>query len=290
MALWGKADNLFSPGTVSVNYSTETITGAGTSFTAAGISTGTTIVIGVGGTFGQAVISGITSDRVISIATTQYLSGAAISGVGYTLTQKPVYTLEDSNYDLTPTTSTGLTNAVYGVDEYEAAANAATGSKYKVAHAGWVGIHTYIDQHGTLRVKSEVLVAMSGISSNVPATYGATGDALDDAVFPDRYITITTQPVSLSGVSTTAAQSFSVVATSTPTAPLAFQWQYASYVGAGFTNLTNTVIYSNVTTATVGIASTTVGANIPDGFQYRVGVSTTGIATVYSSAATLDYT
>jgi hypothetical protein len=289
MALWGKADNLFSPGTVSVNYSTETITGAGTSFTAAGISTGTTIVIGVGGTFGQAVISGITSDRVISIATTQYLSGAAISGVGYTLTQKPVYTLEDSNYDLTPTTSTGLTNAVYGVDEYEAAANAATGSKYKVAHAGWVGIHTYVDQHGYLRVKSEVLVAMSGISSNVPATYGATGDALDDAVFPDRYITITTQPVSLSGVSTTAAQSFSVVASATPTASLTFQWQYASYVGAGFTNLTNTGIYSNVTTATVGIGSTTVGANIPDGYQYRAVIASTGGATATSNAATLDY-
>lgn len=289
MALWGKADNLFSPGTVSVNYSTETITGAGTSFTAAGISTGTTIVIGVGGTFGQAVISGITSDLVVSIATTQYLSGAAISGVGYTLTQKPVYTLEDSNYDLTPTTSTGLTNAVYGVDEYEAAANAATGSKYKVAHAGWVGIHTYIDQHGTLRVKSEVLVAMSGISSNVPATYGATGDALDDAVFPDRYITITTQPVSLSGVSTTAAQLFSVVATATPTAALTFQWQYASYVGAGFTNLANGGIYSNVTTATVGIGSTTVGADIPDGYQYRTVITSTGGATATSNAATLDY-
>ena len=289
MALWGKADGLFSPGTVSVDYGTETITGAGTSFTAAGISTGTVIVIGVGGTFGQAVISGITSDRVISIATTQYLSGEAISGVGYTLTQKPIYTLEDSNYDLTPTTSTGLTNAIYGVDEYEAAANAATGSKYKVAHAGWVGIHTYMDQHNNLRVKSEVLVAMSGISSNVPATYTATGDAADDAVFPDRYITITTQPVSLSGVSTTATQSFSVVATATPTAPLTFQWQYASYVGAAFTNLTNTGIYSNVTTGTVGIGTTTVGADIPDGFQYRVGVSTTGITTVYSSAATLDY-
>ena len=289
MALWGKADNLFSPGTVSVNYSTETITGAGTSFTAAGISTGTTIVIGVGGTYGQAVISGITSDLVVSIATTQYLSGAAISGVGYTLTQKPVYTLEDSNYDLTPTTSTGLTNAVYGVDEYEAAANAATGSKYKVAHAGWVGIHTYIDQHGTLRVKSEVLVAMSGISSNVPATYGATGDALDDAVFPDRYITITTQPVSLSGVSTTAAQSFSVVASATPTASLTFQWQYASYVGAGFTNLANGGIYSNVTTATVGIGTTTVGADIPDGYQYRTVVTSTGGATATSNSATLDY-
>jgi len=289
MALWGKADNLFSPGTVAVDYATETITGTGTSFTSAGISTGTTIVIGVGGTFGQAVISGITSDRVISIATTQYLSGEAISGVGYTLTQKPVYTLEDSNYDLTPTTSTGLSNAVYGVDEYEAAANAATGSKYKVAHAGWVGIHTYIDQHQTLRVKSEVLVAMSGISSNVPATYGATGDALDDAVFPDRYITITTQPVSLSGVSTTAAQSFSVVASATPTASLTFQWQYASYVGAGFTNLTNAGIYSNVTTSTVGIGSTTVGADIPDGYQYRAIIASTGGATATSNAATLDY-
>ena len=289
MALWGKADNLFSPGTVSVNYSTETITGTGTSFRAAGISTGTTIVIGVGGTYGQAVISEITSDLVVSIATTQYLSGAAISGVGYTLTQKPVYTLEDSNYDLTPTTSTNLTNAVYGVDEYEAAANAATGSKYKVAHAGWVGIHTYIDQHGTLRVKSEVLVAMSGISSDTAATYGATGDALDDDVFPDRYITITTQPVSLSGVSTTAAQSFSVVASATPTAPLTFQWQYASYVGAGFTNLTNAGIYSNVTTSTVGIGSTTVGADIPDGYQYRAIIASTGGATATSNAATLDY-
>jgi hypothetical protein len=232
MALWGKADGLFSPGTVTVNYATETITGAGTSFAAAGISTGTVIVIGVGGTYGQAVISGITSDLVVSIATTQYLSGVPISGVGYTLTQKPIYTLEDSNYDLTPTNSPGLTNAVYGVDEYEAAANAATGSKYKVAHAGWVGIHTYIDQHGYLRVKSEVLVAMSGISSNTASTYSATGDAIDDSVFPDRYITITTQPVSLSGVSTTSAQSFSVVASATPSDTLTFQWQYASYVGA----------------------------------------------------------
>lgn len=291
MALWGKADNLFSPGTVAVDYATETITGAGTSFTAAGISTGTVIVIGVGGTYGQAVISGITSDLVVSIATTQYLSGAAISGVGYTLTQKPVYTLEDKNYSTIPGIgNSSSTNAVYGVDEYEAAANAATGSKYKVAHAGWVGIHTYIDMHGNLRVKSEVLVAMSGISSNVPATYGATGDALDDAVFPDRYITITTQPVSLSGVSTTAAQLFSVVATATPTDALTFQWQYASYVGAGFTNLTNTGIYSNVTTSTVGIGSTTVGADIPDGFQYRAVVASTGGATATSSAATLDYT
>ena len=33
------------------------------------------------------------------------------------------------------------------------------------AHQGWVGVTTYIDMHGNLRVKSEVLVAMSGITT-----------------------------------------------------------------------------------------------------------------------------
>ena len=184
MAIWGKADSLFSPGTIAVDYTAKTITGTGTSFGAAGISTGTVITIGVGATFGQAVISGVTSERLVSIATTQYLSGAVITGVAYTLSQKPIYTLEDTNYDLTPTTSTGLTNRIYGVDQYEQAVAVATSSIYKPAHAGWVGIHTYVDMHGNLRVKSEVLVAMSGISTGT-ASYTSTGDAADDAVYPD---------------------------------------------------------------------------------------------------------
>jgi hypothetical protein len=186
MALWGKADGIYSPGTVTVNYANKTITGSGTSFTAAGISTGTVITIGVGGTFGQAVVSNVTSNTLISIATTQYLSGAAISGVAYTMSQKPIYTLEDSNYSRVQTSSPGLTNFIGGVDEYEAALLKDSHSQYAVAHSGWVGIHTYIDCHGTLRIKSEVLVAMSGISSNTPATYGATGDAIDDAIYPDN--------------------------------------------------------------------------------------------------------
>jgi hypothetical protein len=32
-------------------------------------------------------------------------------------------------------------------------------------HQGWVGVTTYTDMHGNLRVKSEVLVAMSGITT-----------------------------------------------------------------------------------------------------------------------------
>jgi len=33
------------------------------------------------------------------------------------------------------------------------------------AHQGWVGVTTYIDMHGNLRVKTETLVAMSGITT-----------------------------------------------------------------------------------------------------------------------------
>lgn len=282
MALWGKSDNLFSPGTVTVDYAAETITGTGTSFRAAGISTGTVIVIGAGGTFGQAVISGITSERLISIATTQYLSGAAIVGAAYTLTQKPVYTLEDKNFStITGTGNSSSTNAVYGVDEYEAAANAATGSKYKVAHAGWVGIHTYVDMHGTLRVKSETLVAMSGISSNTPATYDATGDALDDAVFPDRYITISSQPVG-AAVTSGGTATFSVVASATPSETLSYQWQQST--GGAYSNLSNGGQISNATTATVSIANTNTSRN---GYTYRVVITAAGGATATSDAATL---
>ena len=184
MALWGTADSLFSPGTVTLDYAAKTITGTATSFRAAGISTGTVIIIGVGGTFGQAVISGVTSERLVSIATTQYLTGRAISGVGYTLSQEPIYVLEDTNYSGIQTTSPKLTNNIYGVDQYEQAVAVATSSIYKPAHAGWVGIHTYVDMHGNLRVKSEVLVAMSGISTGT-ASYTSTGDAADNAVFPN---------------------------------------------------------------------------------------------------------
>jgi hypothetical protein len=288
MALWGTADGIYSPGTVAVDYATETITGTGTSFGAAGISTGTVIVIGVGGTFGQAVISGVTSERVISIATTQYLSGAVISGVGYTLTQKPIYTLEDTNYYILGVGNT--INAIFGVDTYEQDAVNASGSQYHSAHAGWVGIHTYIDMHNNLRVKSETLVAFSGITTGT-ATYTSTGDASDDVVYyPDVYISISSQPSNRVGILTTSNTTFAVTAASVPSGTvLGYQWQYASSVGAAYTDLTNGGIYSNVTTATVGIGSTTVTANRPNGYYYRVGISTTNVTTVYSSAASLTY-
>jgi hypothetical protein len=68
----------------------------------------------------------------------------------------------------------GYFRDVFGVDQIEVGVAATT--KYAVAHSGWVGIMTYIDTHGNLRVKSEVLVA-GGILT--------TSDANDDAIFPD---------------------------------------------------------------------------------------------------------
>lgn len=277
MALWGKADSINSPGTVTVNYSAKTITGSGTSFRSAGISTGTVISIGVGATLGQAVVSGITSETLISIASTQFLA-TGIAGAAYTMSQQPVYLMQDSNYDLTPTDSTGLYTKIYGVDEYEAAANQENGSQYAVAHSGWVGVHTYTDMHGNLRVKSEVLVAMSGISSLNPGTYTATGDANDDAQFPDRYISISVQPQSASvGVGTTAT--FSVTAAAVPSAALSYQWEKSTTAGG-----TTFSSIGGATSSSVSIANTNTANN---GYLYRVVITSAGGATETSNSATL---
>lgn len=280
MALWGTADSLYSVGTVTVDYAAKTITGSGTSFTAAGISTGTVISVGVGETFGYAVISGVTSDRFVSIATTQYLSGAAIAGVAYTLSQRPVYVLEDSNYNGISSVGMSTVARVYGVDIYEQTANTATSSQYQAQHAGWVGIHTYMDMHNNLRVKSETLVAMSGITTNGSATYTSAGDASDDALYPDRYITVTiaASPSASVGVGTTVV--LTATASADPSASLTYQWQRSTSAGGS--------TYSNLSGAT-GISTNIANSNTANnGYNYRVVVASTGGATATSTPITLS--
>jgi|LauGreDrversion4_2_1035121.scaffolds.fasta_scaffold04679_6 hypothetical protein len=193
MALWGNKDSFSNlTGTITINLGTETVTGSGTTFVTAGISTGDVLIVGAGGTYGQAVISGVTSATVLSIGSTQFLIGigtvglGATIGVAYTVSQKPKYTLEDGQYyapdvKANPDGSKPYFSSVFGVDQIEVgvAAGRTVGGKnaaYAVAHSGWVGIMTYVDTHGNLRVKSEVLVA-GGIST--------TPDAADDARFPN---------------------------------------------------------------------------------------------------------
>jgi hypothetical protein len=280
MALWGIADSLYSAGTVTVDYAAKTITGTATSFTSAGISAGDVITIGVGGTFGSAVISGITSSTVISIATTQYLSGAPIAGVAYSLSEKPIYTLEDSGYQY----SADPKREVYGVDKFEIAtlSPGASGvaTQYGGIHAGWVGIITYVDMHGNLRVKSETLVAMSEITSGTSATFVAAGDAADDAILADAIITITSQPESAVGIGTTEDALFTVGLSVIPSyAPLTYQWKEDG------SNLSDGGDYAGTDTETLIVANDN---DKNDGREYTVTI-TSGDVSAVSAAATITY-
>ena len=253
MALWGNKDNVGSGGTVTLDYSNKvvsgwagTATGTGTTFGQIGAAkTGDTITFGAhGGTyFGEAVIASIGSTLQVTIASTDGLSGAAIAGVEYTVSEKPIWTATDPAFsarlDADPSLTTlaikGLADAAAGVgtdliyvssgstflqagdtilnnsvdvpissiasttislgstigaaisadDELTAKSwqggydnyiygvasggvDASLGTQFETG-VGWVGVQTYMAQ-GTLRIKKEVLVSMSGISTgNSPA-------------------------------------------------------------------------------------------------------------------------
>ena len=243
MALWGNNDNKGSGGTVSLDYNTLIVTGAGTTFGQVGAAaTGDVIRFGTRGGggvyFGDAVVVGIASTTQLTIGSTAGLSGAAIAATRFYISGLPAYTVLDSSYsnarDSAPSlttltiTGTATTNAGVGtniipavppagiivgdilvnngnnitisalgnvtislastisagiatgtsltfrrfVDGYDkqvygisTSSNAVAIGYSGFAHQGWVGVTTYIDCHGNLRVKSEVLVATSGITT-----------------------------------------------------------------------------------------------------------------------------
>ena len=255
MALWGNNDAVGSGSTVTLDYDNKvvsgwagTATGVGATFGQIGAAkTGDIISFGQHGSgtyFGEAVIVSIASSLQCTIASTEALSGSAIAGVNFTVSEKPVYTLGDATYNikrdgstsLGPIETTGTADAASGVgtdlvfvtgtssflsvgnvlvngsdnipvsaiaattislgstigtaisadDEltfkeweggYDAfvygvasgGVDAALGTQYETG-VGWVGVTTYNDSSGALRVKKEILVAMSGITTgNSPA-------------------------------------------------------------------------------------------------------------------------
>ena len=189
MALWGNKDLVYSAGTISVNLGTKTVVGTVgvTTFTSS-VSSGDVITVGAGATYGYAVVIGITSTTLSIASTANFVSGLTTvpAGTTYFVSQEPIYTLGDSTYRAPESKTVGYSTSpvftgVFGVsaNEVGAAATITVGGKaaaYAVSHSGWVGMTTYIDTHGNLRVKSEVLVA-GGILT--------TTDAADDALFPD---------------------------------------------------------------------------------------------------------
>ena len=181
MSLWGDKDLVTSTGTISIDFASKTVTGAGTTFTDHGVTQGDVINVGAGATYGFAVVDSVASNGSLAIYSTDYFVAGVTTvpaSTAFEISQEPLYAMADTAY-AAPEVQTGLstnpvTRVLYGVDNLEVAAAADTA--YAVTHSGWVGITSYIDMHGNLRVKNEVLVA-GGILT--------TSDAADDSVFPD---------------------------------------------------------------------------------------------------------
>jgi hypothetical protein len=123
----------------------------GTATTNAGV--GTAIIPAIPPTglrVGDLLVNGGNNITVSTLGSTTISLGSTISvgiATGDTLTFKRYV----DGYD----------KQVYGISTSSHVPTAYRG----YTHAGWVGVTTYVDMHGNLRVKSEVLVATSGITT-----------------------------------------------------------------------------------------------------------------------------
>jgi len=191
MSLWGNNDNVTSAGKITaIDYDAKTVTGSGTAWGAAGSAqVGDVLRIGVRGPgvaatyFGDAVITSIASATSCSIASTDSLVSPslgtpfnlALAGVttDFTVSQMPIWCTQNLQGDKYRNKASsfesdslvfGISNATAQNSDTTAASAPSVQGQFKT-DSGWVGVTTYIDSHGNYRVKQEVLVAMSGITT-----------------------------------------------------------------------------------------------------------------------------
>ena len=170
MPLWGTKDTVYSTGKVNVSAAGVVTKQSGSiAWTAGnGVKVGQVVTIATDGAGpGQGVILSIDSATQLTLCNLENISASStFSDVDYEIRETPVYEVSTGRFAI---------NEVFGVDEAEMEETRDDNSQYHPAHAGWVGITTYNNADGTLRVKTEVLVAGSSI----------TGDSGDDTVLPD---------------------------------------------------------------------------------------------------------
>ena len=170
MSLWGTKDTVYSTGKVNCTTAGVLTKQSGSiAWTAGnGIKVGQVVTLATDGAGpGQGVILSI--DSATQLTLTNLDLPGAFTNVDYEIRETPIAEVKGGNFGI---------NEIFGVDTTEiTVANAASGEarKYAPAHAGWVGITTYTDQHGNTRIKTETLVAGSSI----------TGDSTDDTILPD---------------------------------------------------------------------------------------------------------
>ena len=170
MPLWGTKDTVYSTGKVNVSAAGVVTKQSGSiAWTAGnGVKVGQVVTIATDGAGpGQGVILSIDSATQLTLCNLENISASStFSNVDYEIRETPVYEVGTGRFAI---------NEVFGVDEAEMEETRDDNSQYHPAHAGWVGITTYNNADGTLRVKTEVLVASNSI----------TGDSGDDTVLPD---------------------------------------------------------------------------------------------------------
>jgi len=167
MSLWGNKDTVYSTGnitTIAITNGDGVITASGSTWSEGnGVVPGLVITMGAKG---SGIIKSVDSTTQLTLVGATGLTAEGSLTQSYNISEQPKSLVLDSNYD---------GDEIYGVDVAEQQETVDDASQYHPAHAGWVGITTYTDNHGNLRVKTEVLVAGSMI----------TADASDDTILPD---------------------------------------------------------------------------------------------------------
>ena len=175
MPLWGKKDTVYSTGKVNVS-ATGVVTKQSGSIawtSGNGVKVGQVVTIATDGAGpGQGIIKSIDSATQITLDSERLdniSSSSTFSDVDYEIRETPKAEVRGGSFGI---------NEIYGVDVAEAQAAREDNSQYKPAHSGWVGITTYNDTHGNLRVKTETLVAGGGDGF-------IEADSTDDTILPD---------------------------------------------------------------------------------------------------------
>ena len=171
MALWGTKDTVYSTGNVNCTTAGVVTKQSGSiNWNANGVAVGQVLTLATDGAGpGQGIIKSIDSNTQITLDPERLDLPGAFSDVDYEVRETPKYEVRGGTFGI---------NEIYGVDVAEAQAARDDNSQYKPACSGWVGITTYIDTHGNLRVKTETLVAGGGDGF-------ITADSTDDTILPD---------------------------------------------------------------------------------------------------------
>ena len=175
MPLWGKKDTVYSTGNVNCTTAGVVTKQSGSiNWNANDVAVGQVLTLATDGAGpGQGIIKSIDSNTQITLDPERLDLPGAFTNVDYEIRETPKYEVRSGSFGI---------NEIFGVDVTEAqvSRNAADPGirKYKPAHAGWVGITTYVDSDGNFRVKSETLVAGGGDGF-------IESDATDDTKFAD---------------------------------------------------------------------------------------------------------